>query len=278
MEFPWRIYDEYELLENMEDLKLHVSRYIPNSKITRRICGYKCSNAFFQYERYKCKRGDKNITGYEYWFAYYDKVFEHCNNPNFKHKDYFGIISYFQRVPSQFSPYISACIYKNFNAKKVLDPYAGWGDRAVGAMALDIEYIGIDSNPKLQKCYNNMFKLFTNKCTFINEKSEYIISELVDEYKPDLVFTSPPFWDESDIMIECYNNADSDYKSFLNLSLFPLVELCIERKIPLCMYVNNKMNDDICREFDITSTRINTTKYDFIGNKRSLSDIYRYVY
>ena len=277
MEFPWRIYDEYELLEDMEALKIRVSKYIPNSKINRPLCGYKCSNAFFQYERMKCRRGDNQYDGYDFWFNCYDKVLKHYNKGNFKGKDYFSAIGFLYKVPAQFSPYISACIYKNFNAKKVLDPYAGWGDRAVGAMALGIEYIGIDSNPKLQKCYNKMFNLFTNKCTFINEKSEYLMSELVDVYKPDLVFTSPPFWDKSELFIECYNNADSDYKSFLYLSLFPLVELCIHHKIPLCMYVNDMMDSDICKEFGITSFPINISKRDFVGHKRSLSAVYRYV-
>ena len=40
-------------------------------------------------------------------------------------------------------------MYKKYDATRVLDFTAGWGARMVAAMALDIDYIGIDSNKSL---------------------------------------------------------------------------------------------------------------------------------
>ena len=53
--------------------------------------------------------------------------------------------------PAQFPPFLAGQIYKYFDATNILDPYAGWGDRCIAAMALDINYIGIDSNTHLEK-------------------------------------------------------------------------------------------------------------------------------
>ena len=49
-------------------------------------------------------------------------------------------------------------IYKKFKAKRVLDFTAGWGARMIAAAALDIDYIGIDSNKSLEAGYKKIQK------------------------------------------------------------------------------------------------------------------------
>ena len=53
----------------------------------------------------------------------------------------------------------AAGMYKKYKATRVLDFTAGWGARMVAAMALDIDYIGIDSNTNLREGYNRIIKL-----------------------------------------------------------------------------------------------------------------------
>ena len=47
---------------------------------------------------------------------------------------------------------------KVFRATSVLDFCAGWGDRLVAAIAAGIQYTGIDVNPKLKECYQNIIQ------------------------------------------------------------------------------------------------------------------------
>jgi 16S rRNA G966 N2-methylase RsmD len=89
----------------------------------------------------------------------------------------------------------AASIYKKYNATRVLDFTAGWGARMIAAMALDIDYIGIDSNKGLKSGYNkiiNLLKPYTkSKITMIFKKAENVNFKKLDKY--DFVFTSPPY-------------------------------------------------------------------------------------
>lgn len=89
----------------------------------------------------------------------------------------------------------AACMYKKYKAKRVLDFTAGWGARMVAAMALDIDYIGIDSNTDLKEGYNRIIKLL-KPYTKSNIKMYFKKAEEVDFSKIgkyDYVFTSPPY-------------------------------------------------------------------------------------
>lgn len=92
-------------------------------------------------------------------------------------------------------PAAAACMYKKYKAKRVLDFTAGWGARMIAAMALDIDYIGIDSNTDLKEGYNRIIKLL-KPYTKSNVKMYFKKAEEVDFSKIgkyDYVFTSPPY-------------------------------------------------------------------------------------
>ena len=86
-------------------------------------------------------------------------------------------------------------IYKKYNAKRVLDFTAGWGSRMIAAAALDIDYIGIDANSKLEPGYKkiqNAIKPYTkSKIKMIFKEAEKVDFSKLPKY--DLVFTSPPY-------------------------------------------------------------------------------------
>jgi len=88
-------------------------------------------------------------------------------------------------------------MYKAHGATRVLDITAGWGARMVGAMAANIDYIGIDSNTKLRPAYNKIKNLMKKEG---KSKSNVVLkfqkAETVDFSKLgyyDFVFTSPPY-------------------------------------------------------------------------------------
>jgi hypothetical protein len=108
-------------------------------------------------------------------------------------------------------------LYKKYNAKKVLDPTAGWGGRMLGAINLGIEYTGIDTNINLFDGYDKMIKLFDCKCKMIYNSFEVIDFSTIDY---DFVLTSPPYEDIEIYSHFNYENKEKYYKEFL----IPLID------------------------------------------------------
>ena len=103
-------------------------------------------------------------------------------------------------------PAAAALMYKKAKAKTVLDFTAGWGARMIAAMALDIDYIGIDSNKSLKKGYMKIVKLLKpytkSKVTLKFQKAETVDFKKLPKY--DFVFTSPPYE-----YLEVYENMEN---------------------------------------------------------------------
>ena len=118
---------------------------------------------------------------------------------------------------SHFKPLIAKYIYEKFNAKKILDPSAGWGARAIAAGSLGLEYYGIDP---LTSCkVNNLMEYFN-----IIGKVEDGVSEDIKSYasfpQVDMVFSSIPYFNlehysdnkkQSDVKFEQYEMWLSEY-------------------------------------------------------------------
>ena len=81
----------------------------------------------------------------------------------------------------------------NLTRKRWLDMSAGWGDRLLAAMALDMDYIGFDPNIELQPGHNEMIS------SFGDPKRHRIIYEpfekaTIPDGPYDVVFSSPPYF------------------------------------------------------------------------------------
>jgi len=84
-------------------------------------------------------------------------------------------------------------LYQKYNATKVLDMTAGWGGRALGAINLNIEYTGFDTNIELKKGYDNLLVNFPNhKIKMIYEDCLAYDFENLDY---DFMLSSPPYED-----------------------------------------------------------------------------------
>lgn len=114
-------------------------------------------------------------------------------------------------------------LYKKYNGKKVLDFTMGWGGRMLGAWALGLDYVGIDTNINMKPAYDNMIKLLTNYDISIGRTSPKITiiwSSCLDvDYSKldyDCVLTSPPYVNlEQYECMELWKNKDDFYSNFM---------------------------------------------------------------
>lgn len=98
---------------------------------------------------------------------------------------------------TSFRPSNVVVVKEMFGATKLLDFSSGWGDRLIGAIACDIEYVGIDPNTALQPCYDairSFFGVGVDKYKTFVGKAQDINVLLRDEDGFDCVFTSPPYF------------------------------------------------------------------------------------
>jgi DNA modification methylase len=258
LEFPWRDYTKKQLDDEYERLKAKIRKPTTFPLLFSTI-GFKCTNVFFQYERMNTS-GIGRPSTIQYWNKNYNNVIKFSNRIG---RDLFSTLNYFNHSPSQFPIVAASLIYQYFGATKVLDPYAGWGDRCLAAMATGIDYIGIDCNKALKQPYNNLKKFYktNSNVSIMIDKCENVDIENLDF---DFVFTSPPFWTKGK-MIERYRNIEVDRSDFMNTSLMPVFKKCVSFGIWVCLYIPDDMYQDLQKihgsaniilEFKITNSKI----------------------
>ena len=201
--------EQYEKLRELD--------FKPNEEMGLSNIGNKTSNYYFQKYRSKTKTG--KWSQYTRWMNDPDKIrniAERINKNNTNKEitnskliDALRLSGY---SVNQFKPYVAVYIYQKFKPNRILDISAGWGDRLIGAMSQDIDYIGIDSNKKLEVPYNNMIRDFKDKTKskvkMIFKKSEDVDYSKLPKY--DLIFTSPPYFslEKYEGMTEYENNKE----------------------------------------------------------------------
>jgi len=135
-------------------------------------------------------------------------------------------------------------IYKMFNAKDVLDPTMGWGGRLLGAMSLDINYTGIDTNINLKSGYERMIGQVATD-PMLKGGIELIWKSCLDvDYSKidyDLILTSPPY-----VNMEVYEHMtewESDEKYYKEF-LIPMMEMTwkhLKNDGHMCINISPKM-------------------------------------
>ena len=243
-DFPWRNYTRDDMEKDLISLKKKINTHLDFPLKYSRF-GTKVADVFFQKVRLST-RTNTNPSCVEYWEKRKEKILEYNLTRN--KGDLFQTISFMKCAPAHFSSYVACMVYKYFKAKTVFDPYAGWGNRCISAIVLGINYIGVDSNPDLCIPYNNLLEYFDNPkgVNFTHAKSEEFD---IDNLKFDLMFSSPPFWNEKNLMLEKYKNCEKVYQTFLDTSLIPVIKKCINKSIKVCLYINEKMYNSLVKEF-----------------------------
>ncbi len=157
------------------------------------------SDMFNEECRMKCKLLHQEYSTYEFYEKYGKQIREillknnALNNYTFRE-----VLYYLNKECTSHRPTIIITMINFFKSKCILDISAGWGDRLIGAIAMNkkIEYYcATDPNPCLHKNYDKIIDFFGES----KEKYNMIESTFEDADIPkreyDLVFTSPPYMD-----------------------------------------------------------------------------------
>lgn len=172
----------------------------------------------------KAKKKD-NISIYdllynneEYLNEFLNELMNHIIANNIEHVDGLFIREYIYhskfckekcKEVSHFSIATSISIYKYYKSLRVLDPCMGWGERLIGSLFSNIdEYWGFDPSSELHEKYEEIYKTIKNKTHCKTKVNMYKLAfeeekDILKENYFDMVFTSPPFFDQ-----EIYNNED----------------------------------------------------------------------
>lgn len=204
-----------------------------NFKLTS-IIGNTAIDYFFLNHRLetKCKLGinyfdwiETKPLEFKYKKKLYDFIIERQKYKN-HYQALYDVFKLYCGYINAFKPIIAKDLYNKYKPKTILDFSAGWGGRCLGAMVLDINYIGFDTNINLKTAYENMIKTYPSKS---DVKMYYEDSSKVDysKFEYDMVFTSPPYFMKSKKRpIEEYEFMPkyNDHIEFNNKFLFPVIK------------------------------------------------------
>ncbi len=103
----------------------------------------------------------------------------------------YNVFQVYHGSVNQFLPQVAKSIYQRYQPSSILDFSAGWGGRALAAMALGIPYTGVDSNTQLKEPYERLAGIDP----LATVRMLFQPAESVDFSKLsyDMVFTSPPY-------------------------------------------------------------------------------------
>ena len=148
-----------------------------------------------------------------------------------------------------FKPTTAMYVYNKYGATSVLDPCAGWGGRMLAAWALDIKYIGFDTNPTLRDPYTEMMLELPRSDGELTIGFESSLEADFSEIDYDFVLTSPPY-----LNLEVYpgmtpfESKAKFYKDFL----IPLIDKCrknIKTGGKVCFNISPPMYKDLTKVF-----------------------------
>lgn len=162
----------------------------------------------------------------------------------------YGVFRLYYGAIHGFKPLIAKWLYCKYAPRHaILDFSAGWGGRCLGAMALNIPYIGIDTNANLQPAYERMVRELDSSANVVmrfEDSAGVDYRALAVQRKYDMVFTSPPYFKRSKpteeyVHMPKYENRDDFNERFL----FPVIRKTFEHlasggfyalNVPIDMY------------------------------------------
>ena len=138
----------------------------------------------------------------------------------------YGVFRLYYGAIHGFKPLVAKWLYCTYKPiRSILDFSAGWGGRCLGAMALGIPYIGIDTNVDLRPAYERMVKeLDAESNSKVTMRFQDAAATDFSKFKYDMVFTSPPYF-KTVKPIEGYAHMPryADRADFNARFLFPVV-------------------------------------------------------
>lgn len=197
------------------------------------------------------KRFDRPLTPLEYWEQNKTQIasealakYKVVNNKTLRE-----VVYEKAGEVTTFRPTLMVGFIKMFNAKRVLDFSAGWGDRLIGAAAANVDlYVGVDPNTCVFNKYKEIidfFKLDKSKFMMINEPFE---TATLPDKTFDLICTSSPYFSlesYSDEKTQSIFNRDLTtwFDDFLMTSLFKAWEKLVS-KGHMVIIINDMPNEN----------------------------------
>lgn len=178
---------------------------------------------------------------------YYEKV-KNKNKTKNQYVVYKEVYNVCISAINAFRPIMAMEIYQKYNASKVLDFTCGWGGRAIGAAAMNIDtYTGIDINCNLSVSYGNLMVYLSEKSnTQINLTIADAITYDYSSLEYDLVLSSPPYY-----FLEKYsNNMKYDSKQEMNEQFYKPLFLNSYKYLKeggyFCLNINSEIYQSVC--------------------------------
>ncbi|GMF13920.1 unnamed protein product [Phytophthora lilii] len=217
--FPYKLITSDEALSDYEKLRSY-----KESKMGFSFIGNKATDYFFYPHRIKVRTYSRRYSKFEAWNdpEHREKIRRFAKriskSGEYNDSDLRSAMQLLYGSVNQFKPSNAVAIYRRFKPKRVLDFSAGWGGRCLAAMALDIDYTGIDSNKKLKEPYRKMVEYYPSnaKVQMIFQRSEIVDFSKLGYY--DMIFTSPPYE-----MLEKYEGMKDYVDKFYEEFFIPVI-------------------------------------------------------
>lgn len=159
------------------------------------------SDFFNERCRVKCILTGRPMSPYDYYKKNYYQIKKYALNKYKKINDHTlreSLYETFFRGKGECTNHRTVNILammQMFEAKKILDPSAGWGDRLIGAISGDCEiYVGIDPNECVHQGYQKIIKFFKAEDKTKMYQMGFEEFDNPDNIAFDLVYTSPPYF------------------------------------------------------------------------------------
>ena len=276
--FPYRKITKKEAIEDYNKLV-----NLPEKKaLDRSNIGNKATDYLFQKERSKVRiRGRKSHL--DSWkdeqerakIIKFAKQLRKTNNPT--DADLRASIRFKHGSINQFRPAVAKWIYQRFKPKRILDFSAGWGGRLLGAMALNIDYVGIDANTNLYPLYKKMLEIYPSdsEVKLIFKPAEEVDFKELGKF--DMIFTSPPYFD-----LEIYPNMKNygSSENFLNEFFIPVVRESFKRLNKDGYLILNMPSEmkDVLKSLNICKGRIDSVKMPIANRFNDGTERYELIY
>ena len=156
------------------------------------------TDLFTEYARIQAKRYDKPETPEQFFIAHKEDLVRECLTQT-------GMIDSFaireiiwkkKYEATNFKVSLATGIYIYFNAKRILDISAGWGDRLIAAIGHQAErYLAFDPNERLRVGHSKIQETFQADPKRYTVRYQPFETADIGNEKFDLIFTSPPYFD-----------------------------------------------------------------------------------
>lgn len=229
----------------------------------------------------QCRRKDEPLSPYEYWNQNRDSLVKQVGERRTEIETAEALDNaIWQKVKGcgAFKPRVAAAVMQFFQAKRVLDFSAGWGDRPFAAISLDVEaYTGVDPNPSLHGPYQQMIADLVplqKRGRYTMIESPFQTAILPEGLTYDLVFTSPPYFDLELYATKAEGESLDQWKS---LFLYPALDKAWEA-LEVGGHLVLSINDYWGRGADAVKTSYVEDMARYVSSlpgARSLNSIYR---